>query len=167
MKPELPKNEQAEVALVVKNAEQLVVKTYEQVMDASDILRDVKEIGEKITARKEEITKPMNDALKSVRSFFRPYETRCEEAEAAIKGKILDWHASHWAEQNVPDNTIFGTRGKVTVTEGWSVEIEDAAKIPRELCSPDTDRIKKALEAGLKIKGARLIPTYRIASGKL
>lgn len=163
---EIPKNEQVELALVVKNAQEIQVKTYEQVMDAADLLLDVKTIGEKITERKEKITKPMNEALKSVRAFFKNPETDYDKAETIIKDKVLGWHSAHWSEQTVQDNTIYGTRGKVTVVERFTVEIEDESKIPRELCSVDVARVKLALEAGLKVKGARLIPNYSITAGK-
>ncbi len=163
---EIPKEEQVELASVVRNSEEMQVKTYEQVMDAADLLLDVKSIGEKITERKEKITKPMNEALKSVRSFFKKPESDYAKAEDILKEKVLSWHSAHWEEQTVQDNTIHGLRGKVTVVERFRVEIEDATKIPRELCSPDTGRIQSALEAGLKVKGAKLVPYYSITAGK-
>lgn len=166
METALTKAEEKEVALVVKNAQELQVKTYEQVMDAADVLYQVKQIGEKITERKEEITKPLSEALKSARAFFKPFENQYTEAEAIVKDKVLEWHASHWSEQNVPDNTIHGLKGKVTVTERFKVEIEDADAIPRNLCNPDVERVQKALEAGLKVKGAKLVPVYGVTAGK-
>lgn len=167
MQNALTKSEQEQVALVVKNAEELNVKTFEQVMDAADLLFEVKGIGEKITERKEEITKPMNEALKSTRAFFKPFETQYADAEKIVKDKVLEWHASHWAENNVQDNTVHGMKGKVTVVERFTVEVEDENAIPRNLCNPDMDRVKKALEAGLKVKGAKLVPVYSIMASKL
>ena len=166
METALTKTEEKEVALVVRAANELQVKTFEQVMDAADVLYDVKRIGERITERKEEITKPLNEALKSARSLFKPFEKQYEDAEAIVKGKVLEYHQAHWAENNVPDNTVNGLKGKVTVTERFKLEIEDADAIPRNLCNPDTERVQKALEAGLKVKGARLVPVYGITAGK-
>ena len=163
----IAKEDTKEIALVVKAAQELNVKTFEQVMDAADVLYDVKRIGEKITERKEEITKPMNEALKSARAFFKPFEKQYEEAEAIVKDKVLQYHQAHWAENNVPDNTVHGMKGKVTITERFTLEIEDADAIPRNLCNPDTERVKKALEAGLKVKGARLVPIYGVTATKL
>ncbi len=158
--------DQRQVAGVLALAMGTHVKTFEGVMDAADLLLDIKTVGEKITERKEEMTKPLNESLKSIRSFFKPFEKQYEEAEAIVKGKVLEYHAAHWQEGNVPDNTVNGLRGKVTVVERFKVEIEDADAIPRNLCNPDEDRIKKALEAGLKVKGAKLIPVYGITAGK-
>ena len=165
METTLTKVEEKEVAAVLQAANALEVHTYEQVMDAADVLYDVKSIGEKITERKEEITKPLNVALKSARDFFKPYENQYTEAEKIVKDKVLGWHEAHWAEQTVQDNTVRGTRGKVMVVERFTLDIEDADAIPRNLCNPDTERVKKALEAGLKVKGAKLVPIYGIMAG--
>ena len=167
MEQALTKVEEKEVASVVEAAQGLQVKTFEQVMDAADILFDVKRIGEKITERKEEITKPLNEALKSARKLFKPFEDQYTEAETIVKDKVLEYHQNHWAENSVPDNTVNGLKGKVTVVERYTLEIEDADAIPRNLCNPDTERVKKALEAGLKVKGARLIPVYSIMASKV
>lgn len=167
MENSLTKIEEKQLATVLKTAEELHVNTYEQVMDAADVLFAVKRIGEIITERKEEITRPMNEALKSARSFFKPFEAQYAEAESIVKNKILDWHQAHWAEETRQDNTIAGSKGKVTVVERFTLEIEDETKIPRELCSPDLERVKHALEAGLKVKGAKLIPVYSIMAAKL
>lgn len=162
----LTKTEEKEIATVVKAAQELQVNTYEQVMDAADVLFDVKRIGEKVTERKEEITKPLNEALKSARSFFKPFETQYGDAEEIVKDKVLEYHAKHWEEQSVPDNTIHGLKGKVTVVERFKLEIEDTDAVPRNLCNPDTERVQKALEAGLKVKGAKLVPIYSIMASK-
>lgn len=162
----LTKADEKEVALIVKQAQELNVKTLEQVMDAADLLFDVKGIGEMITARKEEITKPMNEALKSARAFFKPFENQYTEAEKIVKDKVLGWHTAHWTENTVQDNTIHGLKGKVTVVEKFKLEIEDAEAIPRNLCNPDAERVQKALEAGLKVKGAKLVPVYSIMASK-
>lgn len=167
METTLTKTEEKEVALVVEAAQNLQVKTYEQVMDAADVLFDIKRIGETITERKEEITKPLNEALKSSRKFFKPFEDQYTTAEAIVKDKVLEYHQNHWSENTVPDNTVNGMKGKVTVVERFTLEIDDADAIPRNLCNPDTERVKKALEAGLKVKGARLVPIYSIMAGKL
>lgn len=154
------------LADVLKVAQKMNVVTYETVMDSADLLFEIKTISEKITETKENITRPMNEALKSARAFFKPFENQYMEAEKIVKDKVLEWHSAHWTEQTTQDNTIRGTKGKVTVVERFSVEIEDADAIPRNLCNPDNDRVRLALEAGLKVKGAKLIPIYSITAGK-
>lgn len=151
---------------LVEKAKSLTVKTFEQAMDAADFLLEVKTLGESITARKEEITKPLNDGLKSARKLFKPLEEQCAEAEAAAKEAILGFHERNWKRGKQTDNTINGLRGKVTVVERTQVQITDAAAIPPQFCSPDAAKIEHALKAGIVVPGAELIKTYGLSAGK-
>lgn len=153
-------------ATLLETAQALSVKTFEQAMDAADFLLDVKQLGEKVTARKEEITKPLNELLKSARALFKPLEEQCSEAEAAAKDAVLHFHEKHWKRGKETDNTISGLRGKVTVVERVMAEITDATLIPPQFCSPDSGKIEHALKAGISVPGAELIKTYGIAAGK-
>jgi hypothetical protein len=147
-------------------AKTLTVKTFEQAMDAADFLLDVKQLGESITARKEEITKPLNDGLKSARKLFKPLEEQCAEAEAATKDAILAFHERHWKKGKDTDNTINGLRGKVTLVQRAQVNITDTSLIPAQFCSPDAAKIEHALKAGIEVPGAELIQTYGVSAGK-
>jgi hypothetical protein len=151
---------------LVKNAQAIKVRTFEQAMDAADFLLNVKQLGESITARKEQITKPLNDSLKSARALFKPLEEQCSEAEAIVKEAVLTFHERYWKRGKTTDNTINGLKGKVTLVERTRVEIADPAAIPPEFCSPDPVQIEHALKAGIKVPGAELIKTYGITAGK-
>lgn len=155
-----------EMQTALAAAESLKVSKFEDVMDAADFLLDVKTVGERITSRKEEITKPMNDSLKSARALFKPLEEMYGNAESVVKDKILAWHQKNWGKDKDTDNTIHGIRGKVTVAERFVVEITDEASVPREFCAPDTKKVEHALKAGIAVKGARLVPSYTIMAGK-
>jgi hypothetical protein len=151
---------------LVQRAQATKVKTFEDAMDAADFLLDVKQLGEKITTRKEEITKPLNNSLKSARALFKPLEDQCAEAEEAVKDAVLLFHERHWKRGKDTDNTINGLRGKVTVVERNQVTIIDPTLIPSQFCSPDATKIEHALKAGLTVPGAELTKTYGIAAGK-
>lgn len=149
-----------------QRAEKLSVRTFEQAMDAADFLLDVKQLGEKITARKEEITRPMNESLKSARALFKPLEDLCASAEASVKDAVLRFHERSWNKGKVTDNTIRGTRGKISVVERTQVRITDEKAIPPEFCSPDPSKFEHALKAGIAVPGAELIQTYGLSAGK-
>lgn len=151
---------------LVARAKELSVRKYEDVMDAADFLLDVKTLGEKITSRKEEITKPLNDGLKSARALFKPLEEQCAEAEKAIKDKVLDFHFKHWKKDKETDNTISGLRAKVTVVAREAVNITDSDAIPPQFCSPDPAKVLHALKAGIEVPGAELVANYSITSAK-
>jgi hypothetical protein len=151
---------------LVTKANSIKVRKFEDAMDAADFLLDVKQFGETITARKEEITKPLNNSLKSARALFKPLEEQRLVAESAVKDAILDFHERHWKRGKDTDNTINGLRGKVTIVERTQVRILDEKAIPPQFCSPDAAKIEHALKAGLEVSGAELIKTYGIAAGK-
>lgn len=151
---------------LVERAQTFAVRKFEDVMDAADFLLDVKQLGEAITARKEEITKPMNESLKSTRKLFKPMEEQCATAEATIKDAILGFHDKNWKKGKDTDNTINGLRGKVTLVEREVAQIADASLIPPEFCTPDPGKIEHALKAGITVPGASLIKTYGISAGK-
>lgn len=153
-------------AHLVETAKRMKVKKYEDVMDAADFLLEVKTLGESITSRKEEITKPLNESLKSARALFKPLETQCADAEAAVKSAVLDYHYKNWNKNKDTDNTVRGTRGKLTVVEREQANILDPKAIPLQFCSPDPEKILHALKAGIAVEGAELIKTYSIAAGK-
>jgi hypothetical protein len=151
---------------LAERAKKVSVKTFEQAMDAADFLLDIKQLGETITERKEEITKPLNASLKSARALFKPFEDQCMEAEASVKGAVLDFYERLWKRGKDTDNTINGLRGKVTLVERTQVHITDEKLIPAQFCSPDASKIEHALKAGIEVPGAELIKTYGIAAGK-
>ena len=151
---------------IVARAESMKVRKFEDVMDAADFLLDVKQLGESITTRKEEITRPLNEGLKSARKLFKPLEDQCTTAEATVKDAVLDFHEKNWKRGKDTDNTVNGLRGKVTIVERMKVNILDEKAIPPEFCSPDLAKVEHALKAGLSVAGAELVKTYSIAAGK-
>jgi hypothetical protein len=52
------------------------------------------------------------------------------------------------------------------VRRTWEVEIVDASTIPREYLVPDLAAIKKALQAGQKVKGCKLVQKKGLAIRK-
>jgi hypothetical protein len=147
-------------------AQSLEVSDYEGVMDAADFLYKVKSIADQITERKEAITRPLNEGLKSARKLFKEIEQNYLAAEKIAKDKILDWHYQEWKKGNQTDNKIAGHDGNVVVVERFVVEITDEESIPRDLCSPDKEKIEHHLRAGHKLKGAKLVQHYSLTAGR-
>lgn len=80
-----------QVTTVANQAGSLLVDSQKSLEQATDILSKVKESAKLIKTRKEEITKPLNEALKSARDLFRPLEDDLSTAERTIKDKMLDY----------------------------------------------------------------------------
>lgn len=79
-------------------AQELEIVSPEQMTSATDLLSKMKTVAKMIKERKEAITKPLNEALKSARGLFEPIESNLAEAERVVKGKMLDYQRGVDAE---------------------------------------------------------------------
>lgn len=80
-----------QVSKAVATIQALPVSSKEEYTEAVEIGGKLKKVFKMVTERKEEITKPMNEALKSARALFKPMEESLEEAESLLKNKMLSW----------------------------------------------------------------------------
>ena len=53
-----------------------------------DITKQVKDVAKELKEQKEKFTKPMNESLKNIRDFFRPYEEKLVATEKDLKQKM-------------------------------------------------------------------------------
>jgi len=70
---------------------ELVISNVSEYSKSVEIGTRLKEISNTVKNRKEEITKPLNEALKSARDLFKPIEESLEEAGNTLKSKMLVW----------------------------------------------------------------------------
>ena len=78
-----------QVSKLETQANAVTITTSEENEVATNLKAKLKEIGNTIKARKEEITKPLNVALKSARELFAPLEAQFESAENIVGRKLL------------------------------------------------------------------------------
>lgn len=147
-----------QVTTAVNKANDLSIDSQESLVAATDILSSIKTAGKLIKGRKEEITKPLNDALKSARDLFRPLEDDLSTGERIIKSKMLDYEneieekrAAEAAklearvekgtmrtdtamrkmdDLETVDSTITGTKGKSSFRTVRVVKLVDVSKVP-------------------------------------
>jgi len=166
--------EQTEKAMTV--VENLVVDSNESLIEAGNILKRVKQVGKMIKERKEEITKPMNEALKSVRSLFAPIEDKQKEAQTMVEDKMNTYnreqiaiaekaHEENQAKLNDPnrkgnDTVEFTPEPEVVKkTEDFHTRttkvfvVTDKTKIPFEYLEPNLVAIRKAMYEGIELPG--------------
>lgn len=176
---------QAEVA-----AEQLTIKTVDDLPKATELLGKIKTVGKVITTTKESITKPMNEALRAARSMFAPIEMTWGKAEAIVKNKMVDFHNAELkkaekqtaaidkkveAGKMTPEKAVEKTKAitpqkNVTTTGGAAqfrtvkeVEIVDETLIPREYFALDLVKVRKVALAGVAIAGVRVVEKQVVA----
>lgn len=80
-----------QVTMAMKEATDLFIDSKESMEMAGEVRKRIKQVGALIKARKEKITKPLNEALKSARDLFRPLEENHEEAEAIVGQKMITY----------------------------------------------------------------------------
>lgn len=80
-----------QVTTVSNQAADMLIDSQETLANASDVLSKVKTAAKSVKSRKEEVTKPLNEALKAYRSQFKPLEDDLSLAEKTIKTKMLDY----------------------------------------------------------------------------
>lgn len=83
-----------QVAKALDTVRSLPVTTADEYTEAVEIGGKLKKVSKMVTERKEEITKPLNEALKSARALFKPMEETLEQAESELKNKMLSFKDS-------------------------------------------------------------------------
>ena len=165
--------------------------TYNAAMEEG---KRIKEVLKKVETRREEITKPLNDALKSARALFKPIEDGLDEALKTIKGKMVTWHTEasrKEAEEKAKiaadlesgkikkEETAIRKIGEVehvektTATEKASSTMRtvkkwrviDKTQIPYEFLEPDMVKIKASFRAGTPVAGVEEYEEQELAIG--
>lgn len=140
----------------------------------------IKEQLELITARKEQITKPLNEAIKSTRALFAPLEAIAEGAVKIIKmkmitftneqerkrlekeakidakveaGKISEGVASAKKFMLQPEKTVVTEAGSATTKKVKKYYVVDKALIPLQFMEADMIKIKASFRAGTPVSG--------------
>lgn len=168
--------EQSNKALDIANS--LVVATDDEMLEAGNVLKRVKLVGKMIKERKEEITKPMNEALKSVRALFSSVEKIQEEAQEIVSEKMLQYQkeqaevAEKIRKENevklddpatandphryddlkvVPD--VMKKSEDFHTRTNKVFKVVDKTKLPMEYLIADETAIRKAMYAGILLDG--------------
>ena len=181
-----------QVSKLENQAEAVMIETAENYTAAIDLVSKLKETGSGIKAKKESITKPLNEALKNARDLFAPIEKQFTNAEAIIKTKLLDYKRKKDAEAAAAEakiakqaetgyikletaerkmgeikrveTTTHGAIGQVQVRKIKKVRITDASALPREYLIPDEVAIRRDALGGKTIPGVEVYEEETIAA---
>lgn len=144
-----------------------------------------------VTSRKEEITKPMNDALKSTRALFKPIEEGLESALEQIRAKMTRWYSDEQRrareeEQKLADKVDRGTmKPETAVKKAAEIEspeshtktdtasatmrkvtkyrVVDKSKIPLEYMEPNMAAIQRQFRQGQPVAGVEAYEEEQLA----
>lgn len=122
---------------------EITIKTAEDFEAGVELGNKIKLVSKAVTQRKEAITKPLNEALKSARDLFRPMETDLGTAETELKKKMLDFKE---AERKALAETQAKAEARV---EKGTMKQETALKKVQEAKENVTDKTVRT-ETGAK-----------------
>lgn len=171
-----------QVTKLDNQANEITITTPEENVLAIDLKAKLKDMGKQIKERKEAITKPLNDALKSTRELFAPIEQKFETAENIVGRKLLDYKrkvdeearakeakiAESFARGNIKaetaerkieqitrtEKTVQTDHGKVQFRKIPKMRITDASLIPDKYWVVDEVLLRKDVLAGVVVPGA-------------
>jgi len=187
------KNESEQSIKAINDANALIISNQDEMKIATEMLSVANKFGDEIKKRKEDITKPMNSALKAVRALFKPLEDNKDKAVLIIKRKMIDYQIKIEEEnkkaeekiekkvesgyikpetaieklENLPEteNKVDSDAGSVTFKTIKKIVIEDERLLPREYLIPDERKIKIVALAKEKL-GEDQIPGVKIIEEK-
>lgn len=183
----------AQVSKLENQATSVVIESQEDYAQAIDIVGNLKETGSEIKRKKESITKPLNDALRSARELFKPLESQFEKAEKIIKDKLLAYKRKkdeeakaeeakigakvvsgglklETAEKKIAnidrvESTTRGKIGEVQMRKVRKVRITNEQLIPRRYLVPDMVAIRRDALGGTAIDGVEVYEEETVAVG--
>lgn len=130
----------------------LTVVTKEEYDIAVEVGGRLKKVSKMVTDRKEEITKPLNEALKSARALFKPLEEDLETAEKELKGKMLVYMAEERKKEE----------------EAKKKADEELAKLEAQKKAGEIDNNElslKKMEVSAEVEEAKVEKTVKMESG--
>lgn len=112
----------------------LVIKTDDDQKKATIALSELNKISDEITKRKEDITKPLNAALKSARDLFKPIEAGHAEVVRIIKGKLIAYHDEKVAAEKKEQDKIAARVAKGTLKPETAVrKLDEVAPVEKNV----------------------------------
>jgi len=172
-----------QVTKLDNQANEITITTPEENVLAIELKAKLKDTGKQIKERKEAITKPINESLRSIRALFAPLEERFEKADALVGRKLLDYKRKvdeearakeakiaadfesgkikkpETAERKIDEiqrteKTVVTDHGKVQFRKIQKVRVTDEKLIPDSYWEINQVLLRKDVLAGIVVPGA-------------
>lgn len=178
-------SEEKQIDIYLKEAHSLKIETPEGMRSATVFLSNLNKANDKVTAEKEKVTKPLNEALRAERNRWKPVETKLAEAIALVRGVMTKYQTESVKKQKEEEAKIAARVGEgkghltaetavrkmeeieapeeVVATEAGSVqfrsvmkfEVMDITMLPKEFLLPNEVKIRENMKQGNTIPGVR------------
>lgn len=97
---------QEQINPIIARVSHMSINTPEDMVSATSELSQLNVYLDKMTEEKEKLTRPINEALKEIRSRYKPTELLLDEAIATIKKKMGSYQQKALAEQQKAEQKI-------------------------------------------------------------
>lgn len=172
------------VSALEHKSKAISVKNDDELTSAVDFLASLATASKVVKYQKEEITKPLNEALKNVRALFSPIEQSLENSTTYVKGLVMKYQQSVMAkaqkkeeaiadkveqgkmsfEKGVEkidqvkriDTTVQSKSGSVTFRTNKVVEVIDESQVPDDFWVLDMVKIRNVAKSGIAIPGVQV-----------
>lgn len=173
-----------EILPYIAKTEKLMVITSAKDMEvASEMRTQLKAYEKQVTAKKDEVVKPLNQTLKAIREWFAPLEDRIETSLDTINRAMITYQTAEKKKADAEEAKIAARvgegKGKLKVetaikkmdeiekpsevvatasggTQFITVpvfKIVDVSKLPVEYILPNEVKIRAAMKAGIQLPG--------------
>jgi len=147
-----------QVTKLNNTANEITITSPEENGSAMELKAKLKDIGNQIKERKEAITKPINDSLKSIRALFAPLETAYETAEALVGRKLLDYKRKTDEEARVKEAKIAASFEKGNIkAETAERKIEQIQRVEKTV-QTDHGKVQFRIIQKMRITDLNLVP---------
>jgi len=169
-----------ETSILLKQADSYVIKSAQDVDLASEFLRKIKDVENRVEAKRLEFTKPLNESLKAINNTFRQLSEPLTQARKLLTEKILSWRraeqeriakeeerrrkiqeaherAGHEVKAPIILERPETKMGDTQVRKVWNWELIDFSKVPDIYKEINRVAINQAIR-----NGAREIPGLEI-----
>lgn len=168
------KKESKEIATITSRADKIMIKNDKDVVEATEVLAQIKARKDNIEEIRKEFTQPLNQSLRNINSRFKEMIEPLENAERHIKKYILGYRelkAKEWKEQekklkkeNGKDaflkpmpTKVESDTGELRVRKEWKFKITNAELIPRVYLEVNEKLIRRQINDGVrKIPGIKI-----------
>ena len=121
-------------------AESIVITNDDEMLKAGEFRATIKQYAKEAKEEKEKATKPLNDVLKTIRSWFAPIEENCEKIVSLVGSKMSQYTEEieakrRKAEKEAQDKINLAQKeldkGKITEKQAEKILIKVEAKLEK------------------------------------
>jgi hypothetical protein len=149
-----------QVLPLVAQAQAQQITSREDMKTATTVLSELGRYYDTVVAKREEITTPMNLALKNARAMFDPIEKPAKAAMQTLRTRMAEYQTAQTeaAEQAAEKLAARIQPGKGHLTMETAMRKADAIAKPDEVISTESGQLKFRKQPTLEITDLDLIP---------